>query len=88
MLENNFSLQWESQALNYLEVNITALEERMYEFNYLPLLNSTINRLQLLAKRKHSWLGRMAIYKMDILPHFLYLYQTLPIALPRPFFEH
>lgn len=44
-LENNFQFQWELQFLKYLGVNIAPSEEKMYEFNYLPLLNSTIIRL-------------------------------------------
>lgn len=87
MLENNFPFQWKLQSLKYLGMNIAPLEEKMYELNYLPRLNSTISRLQFRAKGKHSWLGRMAIYMMDILPCFLYLYQTLPIALPLAFFQ-
>lgn len=50
------------------------------------MLNFMISNLQPRATGKHPWLGRMAICKVDILPRFLYLYQTLPIDLPQAFF--
>lgn len=39
------------------------------------------NRAQL------SWFGCVAILKINILPHLLYLFQIIPILLPRQFFS-
>lgn len=61
-----------------------ALPDKLYELNYLPVFNSIVHRLQAWSTRKYSC--RMVISKMGILPRSLYVYQTLPIFLPRLFY--
>lgn len=37
-------------------------------------------------RRDFSWIGRINILNMNVLPHLLYFFMTIPICLPRSFF--
>lgn len=39
------------------------------------------------SHRPHSWFGRMALFKMDSLSHILYVFQAIPLHLPKIFFH-
>lgn len=49
-------------------------------------MQRTIQDIKKYERAHYSWFGRINILKMDIIPRFLYLFQTIPIAVPRSFF--
>lgn len=63
--------------------NITGL----YATNYLPLLKQLASDLMQWAQELLSWFGRIAVIRMVALPRLLYIFQTLPIAVPLSFFK-
>ncbi|KAG8571409.1 hypothetical protein GDO81_011633, partial [Engystomops pustulosus] len=58
----------------------------LYSLNYEPLLKSINADLAKWKGLGLSWFGRMNVLKMDILPRLLYLFQTVPMDIPRAFF--
>ncbi|XP_018410174.1 PREDICTED: poly [ADP-ribose] polymerase 4-like [Nanorana parkeri] len=86
-LKEHFHFKWQPSALKYLGVLLSSDHADLYRLNFAPLLQSTISRLQTWTSLRHSWMGRIALFKIDILPRFLYLFQTLPLTLPSSFFR-
>uniref|UniRef100_A0A2H6MZ01 Reverse transcriptase domain-containing protein n=1 Tax=Micrurus carvalhoi TaxID=3147026 RepID=A0A2H6MZ01_9SAUR len=75
------------KKIKYLGIWLTAKCKTIKENNYDKLLQQTKKDLELWAKLQLSLLGRVATIKMSILPKVLYLFQTIPIGLEKPFFN-
>lgn len=86
LCRSNFPFVWEKSEILYLGIKITTDLKDLYAKNFLPLLRSIQGDLQKWNLGSFSWLGRIAILKMNILPRILYLLQALPISLPASFF--
>lgn len=75
-------------GFKYLGINITQALPNLYKVNFAPL----IDKLKLDLKRWNlmflSLAGRINCEKMNILPRFLYLFQCIPIFLPKSFFQY
>lgn len=75
-------------GFKYLGINITQGLPNLYKVNFAPL----IDKLKLDLKRWNlmflSLAGRINCEKMNILPRFLYLFQCIPIFLPKSFFQY
>lgn len=78
-LRANFKLKWSEFALQYLGTLLPPELSRVFDLNFPPLLRKI---RPLLVIGLHSWFGRCNIFKMSILPKFLYLFQALPFAIP------
>lgn len=74
ILETNFPFQWQLHSLKYLGVNIASTEEKIYELNYLPMLNSVINQLQLRIRGKTFLVRENGDIKNEVKYPFLYIY--------------
>lgn len=85
-LRNNFSFKFCSSALKYLGINIPPDPVHLYSTNYIPLMQRTLQDLKKYDSNLCSWFGRINILKLDIIPCFLYLFQTIPVFVPRSFF--
>lgn len=83
----NFPFEWEPHAITYLDIQIPKNLSNLYSRNFSPLLQSIQQDLQRWNTGLFSWFGRASIIKMNILPRFLYLFQTLPIRIPATFFK-
>lgn len=66
---------------------LTAKTGDLLVANNNSFLKSLDCKLKALAKTELSWLGRLAAFKMQVLPHLLYLFRTLPIPLPNSYFN-
>ncbi len=75
-------------GFKYLGINITQGFSNLYTENFAPL----IDKLKLDLKKWNllflSLAGRINCVKMNILPRFLYLFQCIPIFLPKSFFQN
>lgn len=60
----------------------------MYKTNFEPLLNIFVQEMNRLKKFYLSWSGRLAAYKMLLLPKLLYYFRALPIQIPSSFYKN
>ncbi|CAI5656797.1 unnamed protein product [Oreochromis niloticus] len=81
----NFHLA--SSGFRYLGVHITTSFKALRTANFNPLLTYVRLAFQRWANLPVSLLGRINIIKMTILPKFLYLFQSIPLFLPKSFFK-
>lgn len=86
-LAEAFPFKWQDTSLKYLGTHLTRETGNLYKLNFLPILNRTLTDLSNYGARHLSWFGRINVIKMDVLPRFLYLFQTVPIHLPSSFFK-
>lgn len=74
-------------SIPYLGIHLTSKPSLLGETNLPPLLRDIQNDLNRLARVNNSWLGRIVLYKMIILPKILYVLRALPIAIPNKVFS-
>ena len=73
-------------SFTYLGVKITPTIESMIPTNYDPVIKSAMESLNRWKSLPLSMIGHINVLKMNILPRFLYLFQTIPLAPPHNFF--
>lgn len=76
-----FPFRWSPAGFTYLGVYVTPTYGQMFKSNFPPLLDTIKADLDRWAPLPISWLGRIALIKMNILPRLLYPLQMIPILL-------
>lgn len=72
----NFPFKWSDSGFTYLGVNISNLNN-LFKLNFVPILSSIRNNLLRWHHRPISWMGRISLIKMNVLPRILYPMQML-----------
>lgn len=85
-LKSDFPFEWAHKYLKYLGINLSYPSATVYDHNYPSLLNTIKNDLGHISSHELSWIGRIATFKMTVLPKILYYFRTIPIILPDHFF--
>lgn len=83
----NLPFSVSSEKFTYLGIQITKYHSELFKENFPPLLSKLQSNIQFWKTLPISLLGRVNAIKMIFLPQLLYLFQNIPVFLPKSFFK-
>uniref|UniRef100_A0A8C5LRZ5 Reverse transcriptase n=1 Tax=Leptobrachium leishanense TaxID=445787 RepID=A0A8C5LRZ5_9ANUR len=81
VLSMQYAFRWCSSSLVYLGIRLSPDIAKLFTLNFTPLLEVFKTDIARWSPKYLSWMGRISIIKMNLLPRLLYLFHTLPICI-------
>lgn len=82
-IRHRYNLRWDMEEIKYLGVIITKNLSSLYGANYNVINQSIISDMERWSTYPLDFVSKISVIKTNILPRLLYLFQALPIEIPR-----
>ena len=76
---SSYPFKWSLEGFVYLGIRVTLSFEQLYKANFPPIFERIRLDLERWNTLPISWLGRVALLKMNVLPRLLYPIQMIPV---------
>lgn len=83
VIRENYKLNWSLKSIKYLGVSVTQDLSELYKENYEKLNQNIQKDIERWSTLPLDFNSRIEIVRMNLLPRYLYLFQSLPVEVPQ-----